>query len=431
MQPVMTHPSRRLFLARAAAALPAALVAGVATRQARAAVGRVGDRPAAEVARDEDFWRTVQLAFRVDRSIINLNNGGVSPSTAYALDALHRHDDYANEAPAQTMWRVLEPQYESVRESLARVFGCEAEEVAVTRNATESLDNVLFGLDLRRGDEVLTTQHDYFAMIAALNQRVAREGIVLRRVAVPVPAPSQDALFDAIAAAISPRTRLILVSHVASATGQIFPVERLCRLGRERGIEVVIDGAHSFALLPWDRDTLGCDYFGASLHKWMNAPIGSGLLYVRRSRIGQVWPLFGQGARDDIRKFESIGTHPAAHRLAIAEAVMFHETLGVERKAMRLRYLRDRWSGRFVDHPRVRFLTNLNAVDGCAIASVSVEGMTSSEIHDRLWSRHKIVTSPIRLGGLTALRVTPGIYTTLAEVDRFADALATILDEAG
>lgn len=430
--------TRRAFLRGSGGLLGAGLLTAVLEPGASARLDpmlrRVGRRPAGDLARDEDFWFQVQQAFTVDRSLINLNNGGVSPAPGVAMEALRRFDEYANHAPAYTMWRQLKPEYELVRERLARLFGCDREEVAITRNATESLDNVIFGLELNRGDEALTTEQDYPSMLAALHQRELREGIVVKKLAVPTPAPSAQALIDLFAEAIGERTRAILVSHVVNITGQIFPIRGICDLARPLGIEVIVDGAHSFAHFPFDRDELGCDYFGTSLHKWLCAPVGAGMLSVRKDKVDTVWPLFGQGEprSDDIRKFEQVGTHPASHRLAISEAITFHESIGTERKAARLRYLRDRWADRFRDDPRVTFHAGLNDQDSCAIATVGVEGIEPTEVGKALLTKSRVVVTAIspkkKAVGVSGIRVTPSVYTTVREIDIFADALAEIVE---
>lgn len=278
----------------------------------REAVARVATRTPEEAAEEEALWAVVRAAFDADRTLVNLNNGGVSPSPRLVQDALRRDQACANEAPAYAMWSVLEPEVEAVRAGLAALLGCDAEEIAITRNACESLETVLFGFDLRPGDEVLTTNQDYPRTLAALRQRERREGIVVRAISFPVPPPSAADLVDRFRRAITPRTRVLLVSHMSYLTGQIFPVAEICRMGREAGIEVVVDGAHALAQLPFRRDDLGCDYYGATLHKWVMAPHGTGLLYVRREKIERLWPLMAATPEiraDDIRKFEQIGTH--------------------------------------------------------------------------------------------------------------------------
>lgn len=388
----------------------------------RAAADR---RSATELAADEDFWFEVRRAFRVDRSIVNLNNGGVSPACAPAQDALAAYDEYQNLAPAYTMWRHLRPQVEGVRARLAALFGCAPEEVAIVRNATEALVNALLGWPLERGDEVVTTEQDYFSMLEALDQRAAREGVVVRRVRLPCPAEDPSDLVRPFADAITPRTRLLLACHVINLTGQILPIRALADLAHGNGAALVVDGAHSFAHFPFERDDLACDAFGTSLHKWLNAPIGTGMLYVRRERIPEVFALFGQKGvgSPDVRKFEAFGTYPVSHRLAIAEAAVLHRSIGAERKVARLRFLRDRWVAAVRHHPRVRFLARPDTRNSGGFVSFAVEGEDPSELAGRLFQRHRILVTAIGHPAVSGIRVSPGIYTTSEEVDRFAEAL--------
>jgi selenocysteine lyase/cysteine desulfurase len=389
-----------------------------------AATRGVNDSPEA-IAKDETFWREIQQAFTVDRSLINLNNGGVSPSPRVVQDAMVRHLQYSNEAPVHTMWRVLEPQIETVRQRLAVNFGCDAEEIAITRNASESLEICIFGLDLKPGDEVLTTNQDYPRMLNAWNQRVRREGIKLNQISFPVPPPSLDDLYQRFERAITPRTRVIHFCHITNLTGQIFPVKRICQLGRARGIEVIVDGAHAYAHFPFTHADLDCDYYGTSLHKWLLAPHGTGFLYVRKSKLKSLWPLMAATPPqdNDIRKFEEIGTHPAANHNAIAEALTFHEGIGGERKAARLRYLKERWARRLEANKGVRVLTPYDAQQSCGLALFTIDGMDMPKLGAHLWEKHRIIVTPIVHAEFKGIRVTPNVYTTLGEVDMFCDAV--------
>ncbi|MEN3336272.1 MAG: hypothetical protein V7641_5637 [Blastocatellia bacterium] len=389
-----------------------------------AATRGVMDTPEA-IAKDETFWREIQQAFTVDRSLINLNNGGVSPSPRVVQEALVRHLAYSNEAPVYTMWRNLEPQIETVRQRLARHFGCDAEELAITRNASESLEICIFGLDLKPGDEVLTTNQDYPRMLNSWRQRERREGIKVKTISFPVPPPSLDDLYNRFERAITPRTKVIHFCHITNLTGQIFPVKRICQLGRERGIEVVVDGAHAFAHFPFKHEDLDCDYYGTSLHKWLLAPIGTGFLYVRKAKLKKLWPLMAADIKqdDDIRKFEEIGTHPAANHNAIAEALTFYEGIGIERKAARLRYLKERWARRLEQNKGVRVLTPYDPQQSCGLALFNVEGMDMRKLGAHLWDKHHIIVTPIDHEEFHGIRVTPNVYTTLDEVDMFSDAV--------
>jgi isopenicillin-N epimerase len=425
------HIDRRSFLRRV---LGGCVVAGGALTDDWPAVldtacGGVRGTPPVELAGEEDFWAEIQRAFTVDRTIINLNNGGVSPSPRIVQEAMARNLAYSNAAPPYTMWQVLEPQVEGVRRGLAKHFGCDPEELALTRNASEALEICQLGLDLEPGDEVLTTDQDYPRMLTTWDQRARRDGITIRKISFPVPPPSQDDLVERFERAITPRTRAILLCHVTNLTGHIFPVRRVVEMGRKRNIEVIVDGAQAFAHFGFVRDDLGCDYYGTSLHKWLLAPHGTGFLYIRREKIPSLWPLMAASVeqRADIRKFEEIGTHPAANHNAIAEALLFHETIGIERKSARLRFLRDRWWHRLETHPRITMLTSAEPDRSCGLATFGVHGVNVVQLADALWANHRILVNPVVHQQFSGIRVTPSVYTTLSEIDAFCDAVEGVL----
>ncbi len=378
-----------------------------------------------EVAQNEDFWFEVAHAFTVDRSLINLNNGGVSPSPAWVQEAMKRHLDYSNEAPVYTMWRVLEPQREAVRERLAREWDVDAEEIALTRNASEGMQICQLGIDLQRGDEVLTTTQDYPRMLTTFKQRERREGIVLKQFSVPVPCEDPGEIVRRFEENITPGTRVILMCHMINITGQILPVRDVVQVARRRGVPVIVDGAHSLAHHDFKLSDLDCDYYAVSLHKWLFAPHGTGLLYVRRDKIKDLWPLMAapEGMDDDIRKFEEIGTHPAANHLAIGEALTFHQGIGGRRKEARMVYLRDYWARRLLEHERVRLHTSLKPGLACGIATVEIEGVDPSDLTGWLWNEHKIIVTQIKHPEFQGIRVSPSVYTMLEELDRFVEAM--------
>ena len=378
-----------------------------------------------QAAADEAFWVRIQQAFTLDRTMVNFNNGGVCPSPRVVQDALRRQLEYANQAPSYFMWRHLEPEVEAVRSRLARAFGCDKEEMAITRNASEALEIALNGFDLERGDEILTTKQDYPRMINTIKQRERREGIKIVQVPVPTVPQSHNDLVNAIESGITPQTKLILICHVIFLNGQIYPVRDICRMASSRGIPVIVDGAHAFAQFPFSRDGLECEYYGTSLHKWLMAPIGTGFLYVRKERIPALWPLMASNEEqtDDIRKFEEIGTHPAANHNAIAEALTFHELIGSDRKAERLRYLRSKWVNRIRNEKGVRFHTNLNPEHSCGLTTVEIEGIDPGDLAAWFWDEHRIFVVGINHEDFKGIRVTPNVYTTLDEIDRFAEAM--------
>lgn len=418
--------TRRGFLQTGTAGL-AALAAFRDDSVARleAAARRADGRAAADLATDETYWREIQQAFTLDRTIINLNNGGCCPSPRVVHEAFKRYLDISNQAPVYHMWQILEPNIESVRRRLAASFGCDPEELAITRNASEALQIAQLGIDLRPGDEVVTTNQDYGRMLDTWEQRVRRDGITLTKISFPVPPPSMDVLADRLLSAITPATKVLHFCHITNLTGQIFPVKRICDEARRRGIKTIVDGAHAYAHFPFTAADLGCDYYGTSLHKWLLAPIGTGFLYVRRENIASLWPLTPAAASraGDIRKFEEIGTHPAANHNAIAEALTFHEGIGSERKAERLRYLRNRWAHRLAKHSKITLHTNLDPAHSCAIGNVQIQGMKVGDVVSQLWTKWRIIATPIEHAEYQGIRVTPNVYTTLEEVDTFASAM--------
>jgi selenocysteine lyase/cysteine desulfurase len=303
--------------------------------------------------------------------------------------------------------------------------------MAITRNASEANETMILGLDLARGDEVILTTQNYPRMKNAWIQRERRDGIVIKWVKLETPPRSPEYYVHQIAAAITPRTKVIETMHISFMTGYIAPVRQVVELARPRGIQVFVDGAHAFAHFPFTRDELGCDYYGTSLHKWLMAPIGTGFLYVRRDKIKKLWPLMAGSIEqeDNIRKYEEIGTHPAANHNAIAVALAFHRAIGSDRKIARLRYLRDRWAKRVVAESggRARMLTPIGPNSSGAIGVVAFDGLEIPKLHSWLLNKHKIVATPLVHEEFTGLRVTPNVYNTIDEVDRFAETLLAAL----
>lgn len=422
--------SRRTFLKSIGLGIGSAGLVGFLTPKAYARLEtkleEVGDLSPEEVARDESFWFHVQEAFDVDRGIINLNNGGAHPAPRSAMEALHRYLDFANAAPTYNSWSIIRPRKELIRKKLADVFGCSSEEIAITRNVTEALQIALLGIPLKPGDEILTTTHDYPSMKNALFHREKKEGVAVRLLPFSCPPRSMKDLADLFAKNITARTRMILICHITNTTGQIFPVKEICRMARSRGIEVVIDGAHAFGHFEFKQKDLGCDIYGANLHKWMMAPIGTGFLYLKKEKIKNIWPLFpaADPQSDDIRKFESYGTHPEPIWLAAGEAIAFHEGIGAKRKEERLRYLKNYWARAVEKIPGARILTSNDPAQACGIGTFLVENADMNKLSLFLWEKYKIHLTGITLPeNIQAIRVTPSIYTTLRELEIFIEGV--------
>ncbi|MGY8781503.1 MAG: aminotransferase class V-fold PLP-dependent enzyme [Fidelibacterota bacterium] len=381
------------------------------------------------IAKDESYWREIQQGYTADRSMINLNNGGVSPSPTVVQNAMKRHLDFSNTSPAYSMWRILEPQREPVRRRLARAFKCAPEEIALTRNASEGLQICQNGIDLKSGDEVLTTTQDYGRMINTFKQRECRDGIVMKQFKIPVPAENDNEIVRLFEKNITPKTKLILMCHMINLTGQILPVKKVVNMARKYDIPVIVDGAHTFAHFDFNINDLDCDYYATSLHKWLCAPHGTGMLYVRKEKIAALWPLQASNEceKDDIKKFEEIGTHPAANYLAIGDALTFHQGIGSKNKEERLIYLRNRWAKSLLKHDRIKLHTSLKSGKGCAIATVQIEGIETSDVAKHLWKKYRIFVVAINNDEFSGCRVTPHVYTTIEEIDRFTDAMEDIL----
>lgn len=407
--------SRRRFLGR--------LVAGGAIvasgQRSPAASGPVGSGSAAPPAADDDsFWDRVQQAWEHDPAVINLEHGGVQAAPRPVTEAFLAAWRRAQLNPALTLQREQWPAVERVRQELAAAFGCPSEELALTRNTTEAMETVLLGHPLQPGERVLTTTRDYWRFHDTLRQRAAREGIELDVIRLPDAAEGDDAVVAAFVGAVTPRTRLALLSHVVNLTGRFLPVARIASALRRQGVAVAVDGAHGFAHVPLNAPDLGCDYYGTSLHKWLGAPHGTGFLHVRRERIGPLWPHFPARVelRENIRKFESLGTLAAAPFLAIPAALAFWREIGPTAKAARLRWLRERWLGEARGIPGVRVVDDVHPTEGGALATVAIAGLSPSEVARWLRERHRVVVRAVEHPEFAGVRVTPSLATRTDEV---------------
>ncbi|HUB51548.1 MAG TPA: aminotransferase class V-fold PLP-dependent enzyme [Terracidiphilus sp.] len=431
----MRIPARRTFLKQAAAIGSAfsinSLFSQAHAAEFLAASASIGGLNAEEAASAEDYWAVIQRAYSVDPNLINLNNGGVSPSPIVVQQAVERFNQLSNEGPSYYMWRILDQGREPLREKLAELGGCSPEEVAIDRNSTEALNTVIYGLNLKAGDEVIGTKQDYPNMIQAWRQRVMREGIVYNQLNFDFPIEDDEQIVRAYEKAVTPRTKIIHVTHMINWVGQIMPVAKISDMAHAHGIEVICDSAHSFGLMDFKIPDLHCDYMGTSLHKFLSAPIGSGMLWIKRENIEKIWPLTcnGQPRSGDIRKFESLGTRSFPIEQGIGEAINFHNGIGARRKEERIRYLKDYWATRVQSIPKVKLHTSLNAKYSCAICGVSIDGMTPSEFENALFNQYKIHTVGIVWENISCVRVTPHVYTSIADLDKLVRAIGEIADK--
>lgn len=391
-------------------------------------VNRIEGLTATEAATDEDFWGWVRESYTVSPNIINLNNGGVSPQPKVVQDAHIRYYQYCNEAPSYYMWRILDQGREGLREKLAELCGVDADEIAINRNATEGLNTVIFGLNLKAGDEVVVSKYDYPNMMNAWKQREKRDGIKLVWIDIPQPCEDDKQIVKLYADAITPKTKIVHITHMINWSGNIVPSKAIADMAHSKGCEVIVDAAHSFGHFDFKLRDTGADYLATSLHKWLSAPFGSGIMYIKKDKIKNVWALLSSTEPDggDIRKFETLGTRSFASEMAIGAAIDFHNVIGAKRKEERLRYLKNYWYEKVKSLPKVIQATSLKPQYSCAIAHIGFEGWKGGDLESKLWEKHKIHTSTFVYEKLNGIRVTPNVYTSIIDLDLLVKGLTEI-----
>jgi selenocysteine lyase/cysteine desulfurase len=382
----------------------------------------------AEAANDEDLWARMAQAYTVTPNILNLNNGGVSPQPKVVQDAVDRYYHLSNEAPTYYMWQILDKGREPLRRKLGDLAGVSPDELAINRNTTEALGTFTWGIDLKRGDEIVMTKQDYPNMIHAWKQRELREGVKINWINLNLPIDNDDTVIKAYVDATTSKTKIWHITHLITWTGQILPAAKLCAEARKRGIISIVDAAHSFAHVDYKISDINSDYFGTSLHKWLCAPFGTGLMHIKKEHIEKTWPIFpiDKPQSADIRKFEALGTRSFAPEQAIGQAIDFHLAIGGKRKQERLHYLKKYWCEAIAKNPRVKIHVSMNPEYSCALGTFSIEGMKPGDISATLMDRHQIHTVGIVWENVSAVRVTPHVYTTTRDLDRFIDAVNKI-----
>lgn len=419
--------TRRSFLQKIGLGAAFSTVLGSAYAQnLEKALSKRQDYSPEALARDEDFWYFVQQAYTVSANIINLNNGGVSPQPKVVQEAFERYNRYANEAPSYYMWRIMDAGREPLRRELASLAGCQPDEIAINRNASEALETVIFGLPLEKGNEVVLTKQDYPNTIHAWKQREKRDGIVLKWINLELPSENAPELVQKFTEQFSAKTKVVQITHIINWSGQVLPAKEIAQAAHQKGIEVLVDAAHSFAQLDFKIPDLEADYFGTSLHKWLCAPFGTGMLYIKKEKIKKIYPLLASQTPDseDIRKFEALGTRSFATEQAIGQALQFHHMIGSARKSERLFYLKNYWTEKVQQIEKVRIHTSLKRDFSGAIGMVSIEGKKSLELDQFLFNQYKIHAVSVIWENIEGLRVTPHVYTSTSQLDRLVEGIA-------
>lgn len=378
-----------------------------------------------DAIKDNDFWFQIKTSYSASPNLINLNNGGVAPSPIIVQDALDKYNRMCNEAPSYYMWRILDQAREPLRQNLALLAGVDPEEIAINRNSTEGLNSIIFGLNLKEGDEIILTKQDYPNMINAWKQREKRDKIKLVWLDLEMPLPSEEYAVEKFTKAMTDKTKLVHITHIINWNGQIMPARKIADEAHKRGIDVLVDGAHSFAHLDYKITDLGADYFATSLHKWLSAPFGSGLLYIKKDKIKNIWALLSAPEPDgeDIRKFESLGTRSFPSEMAIGYALDFHNLITTKRKQARLHYLKKYWTEKCLEISKFKLNTKIDSQNSCGIANFIIEGKEPAEIESFLFDKYRIHTVSIIWENIKGVRVTPNVYTVTADLDKLIDGI--------
>ncbi len=384
--------------------------------------------PATVLAKDEDFWTGIRNQYLLKPDYINLENGYYNFLPQPILNKFIEHIKEVNLQGSYYMRTVQFENKKNIAARLAGIAGCLPEELVITRNTTESLDLVIGGFDWKAGDEAIMAVQDYGAMLDMFDQIQNRYGVVNKKLSVPNHPKNDEEIVQLYASAITPKTKVIFVSHMINISGQILPIRKICDMAHAKGVQVIVDGAHAFAHVKFRIDELDCDYYAAALHKWLSTPLGAGMLYVKKNNVKNLWPLLADGEKDinKITRLNHIGTHPVHTDLTINDCIDYFEMMGAERKEARMYFLQNYWTSKVRNLPKIIINTPAEANRSCGIANVGIEGILPADLAKRLLSEHKIFTVAIDYANVRGCRITPNVYTTTKELDAFVLALKTL-----
>jgi selenocysteine lyase/cysteine desulfurase len=391
-------------------------------------IGGYSNQPASTLASNEDFWAGIRGGYKLKPEYINLENGYYNFLPEEILEKFITHVREVNYQGSYYMRTVQFDNKKNIAARLATLAGCSPEELIITRNATESLDMIIGGIHWNAGDEAVMAEQDYGSMLEMFKLVAKRYGVINKIVSVPNHPSSDEEIVNLYANAITGKTRLLMISHMINITGQVLPVRKICDMAHNKGVEVMVDGAHSFAHIQFIIPDLHCDYFGASLHKWLSVPLGAGILYVKKENIGKVWPLLAEANKEenDIARLNHIGTHPAHTDLAISNAIDYYLKIGAEKKEARLKYLQQYWTSKVRNLPNVVVNTPIDPGRACGIANVGIKGMKPAVLAETLLKKYNIYTVAIDYANVQGCRITPNIYTMPKDLDVLVNALAEL-----
>jgi selenocysteine lyase/cysteine desulfurase len=388
-------------------------------------INKFNQHTATTLATNEDFWTGIRNGYKLKPDYINLENGYYNFLPEEILESFIQHARDVNYEGSYYMRTVQFDNKKTIAARLAAIAGCGADELVITRNTTESLDLIIGGIHWNAGDEAVMAEQDYGSMLEMFKQVAKRYGVVNKIVSVPNHPSSDEELVNLYANAITGKTRLLMISHMVNITGHILPARKICDMAHSKGVEVMVDGAHAFAHIQYKIPDLHCDYYGASLHKWLSTPLGAGILYVKKENIPRIWPLLAEGDRkeDDISRLNHIGTHPAHTDLAIGDALDYYLKLGPEKKEARMKYLQQYWTSKVRNMKNVIVNTPVEPQRACGIANVGIKGMKPAVLAETLLQKYKIYTVAIDYANVQGCRICPNIYTMPQELDVLVNAL--------
>jgi selenocysteine lyase/cysteine desulfurase len=376
----------------------------------------------------DDYWQTIRNDYKLKPDYINLENGYYSIMAQQVMEGYLKDLQMVNLEGSYYMRTVQYDNKQKSKERLAELLGCDSEELIITRNTTESLDTIISGIEWKQGDEAIMAEQDYGSMLDMFKQQAKRFGMVNKLISIPLHPKNDDEIIKLYENAITPKTKLIMICHMINITGQILPVKKICDMAHSKGVEVMVDGAHAVSHFDFKINELNCDYYGSSLHKWLGVPLGVGILYVKKEKIKQIWPLFGEFGfkEEDIRKLNHTGTISVASDIAINHAIDYQKTIGIKRKEERLRFLQNYWTTKVKDVKKIILNTPIDSQRSCAIANVGIEGIKPADLAKTLLQKYKIWTVAIDTSSVHGVRITPQLFTTTNELDKFVAALKEI-----
>ena len=374
---------------------------------------------------EDELWKTVRSHYTLKDEYVNLESGYYNIIPNPILEHFINHVKHVNIEGSFYMRNDLNKNKDRVTSELANIVGSSPDQIAITRNATESLDLVISGFPWKKGDEAIYAKQDYGTMKEMFEQISDRYGVVNKIISIPNHPKNDEEIVALYESQITSNTKLIMVCHMINITGQILPVKKICEMAHSYGVEVMVDGAHCVGHFDFSIDDFNCDYYGSSLHKWLATPLGAGLLYVNKNKTHRIWPLLANGNtnKSDIKRLNHIGTHPVHTDLAISNSIDYLKWIGMERKEKRMRFLQRYWSDKLRNVNNVIVNTPIDIDRSCGIGNVGLTNMSPSKMEDLLFEKYKIFTVAIDYANVKGCRISPNIFTTTKELDIFVNAV--------